>query len=316
MAPLLFRVPSGVAVTLAVVVASSATGPSRNGPGGWSPILPVVGAFQVPPPASSSSSLFPRWTAVAAAASARAARPADGTGTALASTGDDSGDSSSSTGPGMEDAFRRLEELTFPDMSGGDIGESQKGRGFGGSSSSSSPGARTGGKKKTAAERDEAFARAMKELDLKDFVAPTAGLEAEAELYKDMAAEVAAAGGSDDGLRAALTVDLMDADEVLERARTRATERFMDRAIDEALRDAVRGRGEDDDAEPMMDRDTLLDNKEIMGEIEKIFDKANEELLRGIEEIRAEQVRVFFASAVAHPYVTSQARSPHWSPTV
>ena len=62
-----------------------------------------------------------------------------------------------------------------------------------------------------------------------------------------------------------------------------------DKAIEEALKEA---KERNSDVEQIIgDKDAFLDNKEIMSEITKIFDVANDELLEGLEEIRTEQVR-------------------------
>lgn len=63
------------------------------------------------------------------------------------------------------------------------------------------------------------------------------------------------------------------------------TEIFLEVALDQALKEA------EIKAQIGIDKESLLENKEIMEEIEKIFEKANLELMEGIEEIRREQVR-------------------------
>ena len=71
------------------------------------------------------------------------------------------------------------------------------------------------------------------------------------------------------------------------------TQKFMDKAIEEALKEA---KERNSDVETTIgDKESFLDNKEIMKEIENIFDKANEELLNSLDEIRAEQVRAYFS---------------------
>jgi hypothetical protein len=60
---------------------------------------------------------------------------------------------------------------------------------------------------------------------------------------------------------------------------------FMKKAIEEALREA-----KEQDSNVVVEKESFLNNKEIRAEIEKIFDKANDKLLQGLEEIRAEQV--------------------------
>ena len=62
------------------------------------------------------------------------------------------------------------------------------------------------------------------------------------------------------------------------------TERFMDSALQEALKEVKVNN-------PKILGDSILDNKEIMKEIEDIFEEGNEKLLASLEEIRQEQVR-------------------------
>jgi hypothetical protein len=64
------------------------------------------------------------------------------------------------------------------------------------------------------------------------------------------------------------------------------TQKFMDRAIQEALEDARKMAP--GDARKMSD--SILDDEEIMKEIEEIFERGNEKLMAGLEEIRQEQV--------------------------
>merc|ERR1712238_8762 len=65
------------------------------------------------------------------------------------------------------------------------------------------------------------------------------------------------------------------------------TDKFMNKAIEEAFKEA---KEQNSNVESTIgDKESFLDNKEIMSEIEKIFDKANEELLEGLEEMRSEQ---------------------------
>ncbi|KAL3941084.1 MAG: hypothetical protein SGARI_000710 [Bacillariaceae sp.] len=163
----------------------------------------------------------------------------------------------------MEDAFRKLEELESIDIDlglGGD-GDSQEQR----------------QKKK----RDSAFAKAMKELDLKD--SPPATPESQVELYKDMAEELSMAESEAD-LISDLKSDL-DLEEVVTPSIDAKNEEFVNKAIEEALKDAKK-----QNSDVVEDKEAFLDNKEIMSEIEKIFDRANDQLMEGLEEIRTEQV--------------------------
>lgn len=163
-------------------------------------------------------------------------------------------------GMGMEDAFRQLEELTALGDTSSSIENQQK-------------------------KKEEAFTRAMKELNLQDMIdekdLTPPSPESEAELYKDMATELDTAASEED-IVADLKSDILTATKP-------NTDELMGRAIDEALQEAQKQAG----GEVVMDKESLLDNEEIMSEIEKIFDKANAQLLEGLEEIRTEQVRLF-----------------------
>lgn len=71
---------------------------------------------------------------------------------------------------------------------------------------------------------------------------------------------------------------------------------FMNRAIAEALQEAK-------DAVPAEGAaalsDSILDDKELMRDIEAIFDDANRKLMQGVEDIRTEQKQLTDASATA-----------------
>jgi hypothetical protein len=192
------------------------------------------------------------------------------------------GEGSNSSGLGMEDAFRQLEKLSsLDDNNNGGI-----------SSTSTNDGTSSNQKKKK--QKDEAFAKAMKELDLKEILDSTSPIppvspESEAELYKDMVSELSSVK-SEDELIADLKSDLVLDDDVdmIESTLDAKDEEFMNQAINQALLEAKERNSEVD-----IDKESLLDNKELMSEIEKIFDKANEKLLEGLEEIRSEQVSCF-----------------------
>ena len=184
-------------------------------------------------------------------------------------------DNDGSSGPGMEDAFRQLENLSSIDNS-----DPSSGTGFD----------KTLLQQKKKQKKDEAFAKAMEKLDLKDILetssTPEVSPESEAELYKDMVSELSSVK-SEDELIADLKNDLIGEDgEMLSTSIDTNDEEFMNQAINEALKEA-----KEQNSDLAMDKESLLDNKEIMSEIEKIFDKANEQLLQGLEEIRSEQVR-------------------------
>ena len=173
-------------------------------------------------------------------------------------------------GPGMEDAFKELESLqslggeSFPDLS------------------------------RKPKEKDEAFATAMEGLDLKDILSEAeaesaaTSPESELDLYKDMASELDVASSEEDLIAADFKSDLELAESNEAGIPTIDTQKFMDKAINEALAEA---REQDSSVNVDDAKEAFLDNKEIMSEIEKIFDKANDDLMGELEEIRAEQVR-------------------------
>ena len=192
----------------------------------------------------------------------------------LAGKNDDDADDEMKLGPGMEDAFRELEAL----------------KSLGNENLPERP---EGGK---AVTKDEAFASAMDSLNLQDILseaeaeneAADLSPESEVELYKDMASELEVASSEEDLIAADFKNDLELAESSEAGVPVIDTQKFMDRAINEALREA-----KDQDSSVDIDdaKEAFLDNKEIMSEIEKIFDKANDDLLEELEEIRVEQVR-------------------------
>ncbi|KAG7348117.1 hypothetical protein IV203_016822 [Nitzschia inconspicua] len=195
--------------------------------------------------------------------------------------------SNNGSGPGMEDAFRQLEKLSSLDESK--------------TSSLMAETTQSLSEQEQKKKRDAAFAKAMKELNLKDIIddPPEVPTESEVELYKDMATELSAAASEDD-LVADLKSDL-DMEEVVTPTIDAKNEIFMNKAIDEALKEAKEQDGE------VVEKESLLDNKEIMAEIEKIFDRANDKLLEGLEEIRSEQMLLARQSAERNAKV-SQAK--------
>ena len=173
-------------------------------------------------------------------------------------------------GPGMEDAFKELEAL----KSLGDSNLPEEPR----------------------KEKDEAFAKAMEGLDLKDILSQVddegtksdVSPESELGLYKDMASELDVAASEEELIAADFKTDLEMADTDGDGVPAIDTKKLMDKAINEAL---VEAKEQDSNVDVDDAKEAFLDNKEIMSEIEKIFDKANDELLEELEEIREEQVR-------------------------
>ena len=180
------------------------------------------------------------------------------------------GDDDMDIGPGMEDAFKELEAL----KSLGDSNLPEEPR----------------------KEKDEAFAKAMEGLDLKDILSQVddegaksdVSPESELGLYKDMASELDVAASEEELIAADFKTDLELADTDGDGVPAIDTKKLMDKAINEAL---VEAKEQDSNVDVDDAKEAFLDNKEIMSEIEKIFDKANDELLEELEEIREEQVR-------------------------
>lgn len=163
---------------------------------------------------------------------------------------------------GMEDAFRQLEKLKSLDDEKIPLPEWKK-------------------------QQDDAFAKAIQGLDLKDIVEqpPEPSVESEAELYKNMASELSSKKETDliDDVKSDLGISPTSSIPQFDPTQ-RDTDQFMETALDQALEEA------EQKANMQIKKESLLDNKEIMKEIEKIFEKANEELLDGLEEMREEQV--------------------------
>jgi len=185
----------------------------------------------------------------------------------LAVKDDDDKSDKMNIGPGMEEAFKELEALQS-------LGEEKH------------PERPEDGKPK-----DEAFAKAMEQLDLKDILSEaepveSSSLESQVELYKDMASEIDVASSEEALIAEDFKNDLKLADSKEAGVPTIDTEKFMDKAIKEAIEEAK----EKDNSVTIEDaKESFLDNKEIMSEIEKIFEKANDELLEELEDIREEQ---------------------------
>jgi len=176
-------------------------------------------------------------------------------------------DDEMNVGPGMEDAFKELEGLQS--LGDENVPERPKGK---------------------PKEKDEAFAKAIEDLDLKDIIskadADAATPESQLELFKDMVSEIDAASSKEELIVADFKSDLEMADD--ESLPNIDTQIFLDKAIKEALKEA---KEQNSDVDVTEAKESFLDNKEIMSENEIIFDKANDEILEELEEIRIEQVR-------------------------
>jgi hypothetical protein len=137
-------------------------------------------------------------------------------------------------------------------------------------------------------EPDEAFAKALQDIDFEGIEADPPPPESEVKLYQEMASELE--GKTEEDLIASMKEEIEGTtiggtalpkfDPTM-----KDTSKFMENALSEALAEAEKKAG------APIDKSSLLDNKEIMKEIEAVFDKANGKLFKGLEEIREEQVR-------------------------
>jgi hypothetical protein len=117
--------------------------------------------------------------------------------------------------------------------------------------------------------------------------------EKEIQLYKDMINELKTT--KEDGLYDTILADmgglltgigqLIETDTMETDLRPDDTEELLTQALEEALNDIK-------EKIPMVNSDNILDNKEIMKEIEVLFDRGNKKLLENLEEIRKEQVSI------------------------
>jgi hypothetical protein len=167
---------------------------------------------------------------------------------------------------GMEDAFRQLADLNA-------LGDDSF----------------TVPEKKV--QQDEAFAKAMQGLDLKGMEGANPSTpEADFALYSDMATE--ASRSSEFDLEGDVKSEMGGSKTNKFDQSTRDTEKFMEKALDEAIKEA-KAKGD-----TSVDKESLLDNKDIMKEIEAIFDRASEKLLEGLEDVRKEQVGIMLTLAI------------------
>ena len=185
---------------------------------------------------------------------------------------------------GMDDAFKQLEGLQ--DLGGDVLSNPEK------------------------EKQKEAFAKAMENLDLKDVIdsPPESTPEKELKIYQEMASEVAEK--DDTSLYSEVIGDMQDkvtsspstgkgfgkpvtsatSDVLSFDRKDKETEELFNAALEEALAEAKKKSSE------RIDKDSLLNDKEIMKEIEKIFDRANDQLMEGLDEIRQEQKSLAAAS--------------------
>jgi hypothetical protein len=181
--------------------------------------------------------------------------------------GDDEDDDASV--PGMADAFRQLGDLDS--LGDGEIADD-----------SSSPDVTESTKKFSSLDDPLPVTEpAPPEKEVQMYKAMIKDLEEknEDDLYSNVLADM---GGSsvpkEEPAASPLSVDVINADTTLGE-----TEEFMNKALAEALEEVKVNN-------PSISK-SILDDKEIMKEIEVIFDRGNEKLMASLEEIRTEQVR-------------------------
>ena len=115
----------------------------------------------------------------------------------------------------------------------------------------------------------------------------------EEDLYSDVLADMGGTGKKKD--KKITTTEPTAEDETTELTsllesksigsdKTKSTEDFMNQALEEAIRDVKVNN-------PKSAVDNILNDKEIMEEIEAIFERGNKELLASLEKLREEQVR-------------------------
>jgi len=185
---------------------------------------------------------------------------------------------------GMEDAFRQLDKLESIDGSDGD---------------DASP--KVVEVEVDYEKRQKAFQKALDEIDEEELSTPKASPETEVKVYTDMVNDLGADGGKsvyedvlgDMGGSKKETKPKDDDSVVVPKSSAEDMEGFLNAALEEAVKEAK----EKTPDEVKSLSDNLLDDEEMMEEIREVFEKANEKLLSGIEDIRKEQAQLAKASA-------------------
>jgi len=178
---------------------------------------------------------------------------------------DDDDDEEEATEPGMADAFRQLDALESLDNASSAAPQTSKdaAKGF----QKPAMDAKTPTVEKASPEKEaQLYSEMVKELEETD----------EDSLYSDVLSEM---GGSAPNPKSSPKLDVKpDAPAPSEND----TEEFMNQALEQAMKEVKLNN-------PSV-ADSILDDKEIMKEIEAIFERGNEKLLESLEEIRKEQV--------------------------
>mmetsp|Transcript_69912 Transcript_69912/g.202633 ORF Transcript_69912/g.202633 Transcript_69912/m.202633 type:complete len:344 (-) Transcript_69912:701-1732(-) len=121
---------------------------------------------------------------------------------------------------------------------------------------------------------------------------PETSMMSETALFKDMLSEFSETSETDMIANLKNELSISTSTNTDFDASRSETEIFMEIALDQALKQA------EIEAQMGIDKESLLENKEIMNEIALIFERANAELMEGIEEIRRQQMALAVENAV------------------
>jgi hypothetical protein len=185
---------------------------------------------------------------------------------ARSDNGDADGDEDNAIVPGMADAFRQLGDLDS-------LGDGEEAK------PASQP-----IKKATLSSPEESLPSvepAPPEKEVQMYKAMVKDLEQQNEddLYSNVLADMGGSAGPKEPQASPTTsVDVIESGTTLGE-----TEDFMNQALNEAMKEVKLNN-------PSI-AESILDDKEIMKEIEVIFERGNEKLMASLEEIRKEQVR-------------------------
>jgi hypothetical protein len=185
---------------------------------------------------------------------------------ARSDNGDADGDEDNTIVPGMADAFRQLGDLDS-------LGDGEEAK------PASQP-----IKKATLSSPDESLPSvepAPPEKEVQMYKAMVKDLEQQNEddLYSNVLADMGGSAGPKEPQASPTTsVDVIESGTTLGE-----TDDFMNQALNEAMKEVKLNN-------PSI-AESILDDKEIMKEIEVIFERGNEKLMASLEEIRKEQVR-------------------------
>jgi hypothetical protein len=195
------------------------------------------------------------------------------------------GDDEDAIVPGMADAFRQLGDLDS-------LGDGEEAK------PASQP-----IKKPTLSSPDESLPSvepAPPEKEVQMYKAMVQDLEDQSEddLYSNVLADMGGSAGPKEPQASPTTsVDVIESDTTLGE-----TDEFMNQALNEAMKEVKLNN-------PSI-AESILDDKEIMKEIEVIFERGNEKLMASLEEIRQEQVRrrttallTHFCSLITHDLI-------------